>query len=546
MKPMDIQRLERIIVFIAFACLVLATGCGGGGEPGEETEARPVTIRAHITADPASLSLLGKTDRITEILAVQLSDSLVQYDPKLNLLPRVAESWEFSDDRLTLTLHLRPDVRWHDGRPVTAEDVVFTVSKVREPTVENLNWAPLFKDLVSIEEVNESTVVARYGSASPSHIEAYRLPLIPKHLAEADEDLLTGEFARHPVGCGPFRFVRYAAGQEIVLEANDDYWDGRPEIDRLILKVYPDQRTAYQALLTGDLDIMTVSSALWAKSQDSPEADRLEDFVYSLLSVWLVVWNQDGSNPFFTDPRVRRAMVLALDRESFIASVAHGHARLGTTSYHPDTVWHDSSIRPWPHDPAEAARLLDAAGWRDSDGDGIRDRNGRPFKFTLMINASKQQLNDQIAVWQQQSWAEIGIDAEIEKLEWQAFRERRNAGLFHAASFSLNFTSDPDHFDLYHSSAREGGYNFGGLADPEIDALLEEGRRSFDFETRMGIYHRLQRLIHEREPITCLFYFSSPVLHDRRLQGVVPSPLDYWRTTQGARVWRWAGDQPRD
>jgi peptide/nickel transport system substrate-binding protein len=538
---MKIKRFERRSFLIAVACLALAGGCGGGGRSDGT-----LTVRAHLSADPASLSLIGKTDRSAEILAVQLTDSLVQYDAELNLHPRVAESWELSDDRLTLTFHLRPGVRWHDGRPVTAEDIVFTVNKVRDPAVENRPWAPLFKDLVSIEAPDESTVIARYDSASPSAIEAYRLPLIPRHLAEADEDLLTGEFARHPVGCGPFRFVRYAAGQEIVLEANEDYWDGRPAIDRLIMKIYPDQRTAYQAMQTGDLDIMTLSSALWAEAQKSAVADRFESFVYSLLSVWTVFWNQDGGNPFFTDPAVRRAMVLALDREPFITSVVHGLARPGATTYHPDTVWYDDDIRPWPYDPGEAARLLDAAGWRDSDGDGIRDKNGQPFEFTLLIPASTQQLNDHIAVWQQQSWAELGIAAEIEKLEWQAFRERRNDRQFHAASFSLTFTSDPDHFELYHSSARESGYNFSGLADPEIDRLLELGRESFDHDMRLDIYRRLQRLLHESEPLTCLFYFSSPVLHDRRLRGVTPSPVDYWRTTQGARVWRLTEDQPGD
>jgi peptide/nickel transport system substrate-binding protein len=529
-----VQNPLRIIPAILF--LALAAGCSG--EP-VEPQTETIVVRANLQDDPASLSLIGKTDRSAEILAVQLTDSLVQYDSKLNLLPRVAESWEFSDDRLTLTFHLRPGVRWHDGSPVTAEDVVFTVHKVMDPAVENRPWAPEFKDLLSIEAPDERTVVARYGVATPDVLEAWRLPLIPKHLAAMDEDLLTGEFSRHPVGCGPFRFVRYRPGQEIVLEANDDYWDGRPAVDRLVMKIYPDQRTAYQALLAGDLDITVLTSPLWVEARASSEADRFDGFVYTLFSTWIVFWNQDGSNPYFTDPGVRKAMVLALDRESFIASVVHGHARPGATTYHPDTIWYDRSVRPLPYDPDEAARLLAEAGWRDRDGDGVLDKDGRPFEFTLLIPASTQQLNDQIAVWQQQSWSEIGIKAEIEKLEWQAFRKRRNSRQFHAASHSLTFSANPDHYELYHSSARGEGFNFSGLADPGIDRLVEQGRRTFDFEARREIYHQLQRLLQEAEPITCLFYFSSPVIHDKRLHGVAPSPLDFWRTAEGARVWRW-------
>jgi peptide/nickel transport system substrate-binding protein len=529
---------HRPLPLLILAALLLASACGGG----ERTDGggAPVTVRAYISKDPASLSLLGKTDRNAEILAVQVTDSLVQYDPGLILQPRVAESWEISPDRTSVTFRLRPGVRWHDGRPVTADDVVFSVNKVLEPAVENRVWAPLLKSLVSVEALDASTVRARYEQATPDFLEAWRLPLIPRHVAGDDEDLLTGAFSRHPVGCGPFRFVSYQPGSEIVLEANDDYWDGAPAVDRLVLKIYADQRTAYQALLTGELDIVTVTSALWEEARASAQAERFESFAYAMLSVWLVMWNQDGSNPFFDDPRVRRAMVHALDREPFIDSVVRGLARPGATTYHPDTIWASPDVEPPAHDPELAARLLGEAGWRDEDGDGVLERNGKPFRFSLMIPVSTQQLTDHIAVWLQQSWAEIGVLAEIDKLEWQALRERRNAHRFQAASFSLTFTASPDHFDLYHSSAREGGYNFQGLSDPEVDRLVEAGRASFDPDERLAIYHRLQRRLIELEPLTCLFYFSSPVLHDRRLQGVVASPLDYWRTTSGPRVWRWS------
>ena len=543
MGPMiDTRFRSRLSLWIT-ATLLLAVSCATPPSDVAPPDAGPVTIRAHLSKDPASLSLIGKTDRNAEILAAQITDSLVRYDERMKLRPWLAESWEFSDDRLALTFRLRPGVRWHDGRPVTAEDVVFTVERLRDPATENRVWAPEFRDLETIEALDPATVRARYSRATPDVLEGWRVPVIPRHLAGADEDLLTGDFSRHPVGCGAFRFVSYTPGQQIVLEANDDHWNGRPAIDRLVFKIYPDQRTAYQALLTGDLDILVVTSALWTEALESEAAERLEAFTYSSLSVWTVFWNQDGSNPFFTDPAVRQAMVLALDREPFIRSVVHGHARAGATSYHPDTPWASPDVEPWPYDPDEARRRLDEAGWRDRDGDGVRERNGTPFRFTLTMPAGSQRLANQIAAWLQQSWAEVGVAAEIETLEWQALRERRNAGRFQALSFSLSFSPHPDHLELYHSTARETGYNFYGLEDAEVDALLEEGRVTFDGEKRREVYHRLQRRLHELEPITCLFYFSSPVLHDRRLRGVTPSPLGFWQTTQGPRVWRWS-DEP--
>jgi peptide/nickel transport system substrate-binding protein len=524
--------------------VALLPACSGSGEPADGPAAETLrTVRGLLTQDPPSLSLIGKADRYSEIVAIQITDSLVQYDSQMVLQPRVARSWEFSDDRRTLTFHLRDDVRWHDGREVTADDVVFSVGLVRDPAVENRTYPPLFEYLTSVEAVDKYTVRARYEIGTPGALEGWRVPLLPKHLAETGAELITGEYAKNPVGCGPFRFVRYRPGEELVLEANDDYWDGRPTIDRLLLRIVTDQRTAYQALLSGDLDIMVVTPDLWRDARQSAAASHLASFSYYRLNVWQVGWNQDGSNPFFTDARVRTALLLALDREKFIASVLHGQARPGVTSYHPDLQETDASIEPLPYDPDAARRLLDAAGWIDSDGDGVRDKDGRPFEFTLMIFTSSQKINDHMAAWQQQSWSEIGVRAEIDKLDWHHFREKRANHDFEAAMAGLGFTPNPDQYELYHSSSAAEGYNFVSLSDPEIDRLVDRGRTEWDPEERRRIFSRLQQRLHELQPIGCLLHFATPVLHDRRLQGIVPSPVDYWRTTEGPRMWRWVDDE---
>jgi len=534
------MRREHLLVCLIFLTLVGCAACGGGPDdsPSGGSSGGKV-VRVLLSADPASLSMLGKVDRNGERVNVQLTDSLVQYDAALRLQPRVAESWELSDDRRTVTFRLREGVRWHDGTPVTADDVVFTVEKVREPAVENKTYGPMFRDVESIEALDRSTVRVHYATITPDFLESWRVPLLPRHLAGVEEDLLTSEFSRHPVGCGPFRFVSYRPGQEIVLQANDDYWDGRPLIDRLVFKIYPDLRTAFQALLIGDLDLMKVSPELWNEARNSDAGSHLRAIAYSTLAVWPVIWNQDGSNPFFVDPRVRLAMVHALDREEFVESVAHGLASPGITTYHPESVWADATLDPRAFDRRKAEGLLDETGWRDSDGDGIRDKDGRAFSFTLLIPNSSFQLTQQIAVWQQDAWKQIGVHAEIERMEWQAFRERRNAGRFEAISFNLGFTPNPDQYDLYHSSATETGFNFYGLDDAEIDRLVELGRATFDEQQRKSIYGQLQRALYEREPITCTFNFVSPVLHDNRLNGVTVSPLGVLLTTDGPRLWRW-------
>ena len=531
--------IRRLIALTALACVA----CVGTGEPTPPAAARPAVVRAALSQDPASLSLLGKSDRATEIVAFQITDALVQYDPTLRLVPRVAESFRWSADRTELEFRLREGVRWHDGVKVTADDVVFTVEKVRDPAVENRTFADLFRDLEAIDATDSRTVRARFRSPSHGALEAFLVPLLPRHIAGKDADLLSGAFAKHPIGCGPFRFVAYRPGELLELEANQDYWAGRPSIDRLVFKIYPDAATSYQALLKGDLDVLTVPATLWEEARSSPDAARLRAFSFSTLSVWPIVWNQSPGTPFFRDPRVRQALIHALDREKFARTIARGLARPGVTTFHPETVWADPDLVPRSHDPGRAAWLLDEAGWTDSDGDGLRDRDGVPFRFTLLLPTSSMQLTRQIAEWEQQSWAALGVAAEIRQLEWQAFRELRNSGHFDAASYSLSFTPEPDQFwGLFHSTATTA-YNVYGLADPEVDRLLEAGRAAVGDEERRAAYRELQRRLYELEAVSCTFYFSTPVLHDRRLEGVTPSPIDYWRTTHGPRVWRWATSQ---
>jgi peptide/nickel transport system substrate-binding protein len=521
---------------LALATLGLSACVDPGGGP---PPAAPTAVRAALSQDPASLSLLGKWDRATEIVALQITDSLVRYDPELRLVPRVAESWVWSLDRKTIELRLREGVRWHDGAPVTADDVVFTVEKAREPAVENRTFADLFRDLRSIEAVDPRTIRARFERSSPGALEAFLVPLVPRHIAGKDLDFLSGAFARHPIGCGPFRFAAYRPGEAVELEANPDYWDGRPAIDRLVFRIYPDAATSYQALRNGELDILSVPAAMWEEAQSSPGAERFRAFSFSTLSVWPIVWNQAPDVPYFHDPRVRRALVHALDREEFSRTVARGLARPGVTAFHPESPWADPELEPRPYDPTLAARLLDEAGWVDSDGDGVRDRAGRAFRFTLLLPVGQMQLTRQIAEWEQQSWAALGVATEIRQLEWQAFRDLRNSGRFDAASYNLVFTPEPDQFwGVFHSTATSA-YNVFRFADAEVDRLLEAGRDATSDGERRAAYHALQRRLYDLEAISCTFYFSTPVLHDRRLEGVTPSPIDYWRTTEGPRVWRW-------
>jgi peptide/nickel transport system substrate-binding protein len=537
---MNARTVRRPAMLPMWILVAAATVACSGPAPKQEHAA---AVRAALNAYPASLSLIGKTDSASNVVARLVTDSPFQYDASLTLQPRLVRSYEISPDGKVVTLHLRDGVKWQDGAPLTAKDVVFTVGKVRDPKTEARSYIGQFSDLVSVEALDPLTVRAVYSKPYADVLDSWTLPIVPEHLAGRDADLLTGEFAKHPVGCGPFRLAKAEPGRRIVLEANPSYWDGRPLLDRISFDVLPDERTSYQALLRGDLDLLGVTPDTFRAAAEAKEAARLRRFVYFPMTAWYVAWNQAGRSPAFADPHVRRAMVLALDRESFIRSVLGGLARPGALTYHPDSEWTDPAVKPWPYDPAEAARLLDESGWTAGAG-GARSKDGKPLAFTLTMPAGTQEVSDRIAAWLQQSLAKAGAAVEIQKLEFKTFLERRRAREFDAMMSSLILSPAPDQFELYHSSARENGMNFTGLADPEVDRLVEEGRTTFDPAARKAAYARLEARLHELEPISVLFHFAAPVLADSRLRGLKPSPLGLWVVYPGPRQWSWGAPAP--
>lgn len=523
----------RLVLLAAVA----AAAFGGCASP---TARKDNDVHLSIGADPQSLALIGNTDLTSSQIASVISDGLVGYDAAGRYVPMVARAWDLAPDGKTLTLRLRDGVLWHDGQPVTSRDVAYTVQKVREPATLARAWASAFANVDSVETPDELTVVAHYATTYADALEPWRVPLVPEHVASKDASFLQGAFAHHPIGCGPFRFVRHDPGQRVVLAAFDRYWGGRPLLDGIVFRIVTAERTSYESLLLGQLDLLAVSPDLWRDSMKAPSAARLSRFVYYRMTAWKVDWNQDGSTPMFQDKRVRRALLMALDRARFAASVAGGLARPGVSSYPPETQWADPSVVALPFDPVESARLLDDAGWRIPAGGGLRQKSGVPMDFTLIFPAGSQEMADRSAAWMQQSLAEIGVGMKIEKIAVDVFQQRRKTHAFQAAMGSIAFDQTPDRYDLYHSTANQTGFNYGSFSDTEVDRLLEDGRTTIDPAARHAIYNRLQQRIHELQPVAFLFQFAQPVLHDRDLQGIVPSAVGLYQFTPGPRAWHWS------
>lgn len=481
--------------------------------------------------DPTTLRWVQAGDRPTAQLGRLITDSLVALDRNLDYIPRLAEGWEFSQQHHVLTFSLRHGVRWHDGHPFTADDVVYTYELAMDPEVGAGRYASLFTGVESVTALDSQTVQVTYTEPNVAALQGWEaLLLMPRH--HADED----PAARTVVGTGPFRLLRWKTGQELTLAANDDYWGRRPHLQRIVFRIIPQAHTAFEALRAGEIDLTRVQSADWPAAAGLPQDGALAFLRFQRLHLTYIAWNGDGSNPFFQDARVRRAMTHAVDRQGFIRTVLNGLGRVATSTIMPGTWAYRADSQPLAYDLDVAAHLLDEAGWSDHDGDGVRDRDGVAFRFTMFLYNQNSNAR-QLAQLLQAALRGLGVEMEIRALDLVTFLEYMNSRHFQAQLSSTTLDSDPDPFDFWHSSQTPHGANRSGYINDEMDTLCEEGRREFDPQRRAQLYARVQELLQRDQPFTFLWHPDLIVGYHRRLRGIEAGPLGIWKWYPSTLQW---------
>ena len=496
--------------------------------------------------EPASLNFVSGTDFASRQVLRLVAESLVDHDVRLRTIPRLATSWDLSPDGRVLTFHLRSGVRFHDGAPFTSDDVKFTYERILDPSSHAVGRADSFQTVETIETPDASTVRVVYKEPYAPALRSWDVPILPAHLYRG-QDFATAKQNRAPVGTGPFRFVSWEPGQQIVLEANREYWGAVPSIDAFVFRIMPSSDTALQALLAGEVHFARLSPSQWAARHDDPEfRRRFQDVSYLPPFFYYIAWRGDGSNPYFADPAVRRAMTLALDREGYVRSVLKGLGRVTASPFQDmlplatSTQGRSAGAAPEggakgadredrasaaPYDPQAAARLLDAAGWRLDATTGRRTRAGRPFKFTLLVFSGGED-HLQFSQVAQESLRRLGLEMTIERLDWQTLWARLKSGSFQAALSGIVPTPDPDSlYAMLHSSQIAGGQNYAAYRDAEVDAWLDAGRRTLDVAAREALYRRVEARLAEQAPYAFLFGVSAPAVLSDRFERLEPSPL---------------------
>ena len=511
----------RGFLLVCAALVVLCAAAGGCGRPGAGTPA-PKRFVFPLPIEPATLNFVSGTDQSSVLVQRLVGDLLVDHDPDLRVVPRLAASWDRSADGKVLTFHLRPGVRFHDGAPCTSDDVLFTYERIVDPASKAVGRVDPFLPIERVEAPDPLTVRVTYREPYAPALRGWEVPILPAHLYRG-VDFATAPQNRAPVGTGPFRFVSWDAGQRIVLDANPDYWGGRPRIDGIDLRIIPSSDTALQALLAGEVDYARLQPPQWeARSGDGAFRERFREVRFVPLFYYYIAWRGDGSNPFFADPRVRRAMTLALDREGSVRSVYKGLGQLAASPF--QGLLEGDLPAPPPLDPAAAGRLLDEAGWRADPKTGQRARGRVPFRFTLLVYSGGED-HVQFAQVAQQNLKTLGVEMRIERLDWQTLWSRLKTGQFEAAMSGFMPGADPDSlYGLLHSSQIDGGQNYAALKDPDVDAWLDAARRTLDETARTTLYRRVEERVIDRQPYSFLFAPVVLAAMSRNFDGARPSP----------------------
>jgi peptide/nickel transport system substrate-binding protein len=532
----------RLLVLALALVLPLISVCGGGEEQAQTTSVASDethmggTLIRRIESECQTLNWVMYTTIYENYIMLHLYDPLVKFDEKLEYVPVLAESFEVSDDHLRITLKLRDGIFWHDGEPITAHDIKFTMDKIKDPTVPALNKEGYFNKLDRLEVVDDRTVVFHWKEAfSPSVYALTQITPIPEHVYGVG-DFEKNPANRKPVGSGPFKFDEWRSSQYIRLVRNENYYGKKPYLDRIIFRVIEDDAVALNALKAGDLDEMRVTQIQWERQTNSDEfLEKFNKYHYYVPSYNYVGWN--CRTEWFKDRRVRLAMTKLFDRESINAKIYSGYAKMVSGPFYINSWAYDRSVKPHPFDPEDAKRLLEEAGWTDTDGDGIRDKEGLKFEFEMLIHAGST-IAKQFAELLQEECRKAGIGMSIRQLEGATFFGKVDKGEFHACMLAWRLDLDPDIYDTFHSSqVPPKGLNHGFYSNAKVDSLLEVGRTVFDQSERQRIYHEIHNIMHVDQPYTFINTVPEKRPINKRVKNIVISPNGPFDFYPGANYW---------
>ncbi|MBI3599908.1 MAG: hypothetical protein HY097_04610 [Nitrospinae bacterium] len=497
-------------------------------------------------------------------------DGLIKINEKGEPQPNLASSWEIRDGSLKWIFYLKKGVKFHDGVELTAEDVVFTYKAVKNPENKG-NYASYFKLVKEIRVIDKYTIEITLQKPYASFLYGLGVGILPKHLLEG-KDLHNTEFNYHPVGTGAYKFVpsppltptlsqrerergargegqslplKYLSGgeggfsDEIVLKANEDYFNGRPYLNKIIIKNFPNQKIMWARLMRGEIDFSSGISPL-----DYEIIKSIPSFkTYSVLKpyYYMIAFNLNPSplvaagfslrnnapikgaatkTMGILDKRVRQALNYAIDKEKIVREVLKGMGKVSAGTVYPLSWAYDYNIKPYSYNPQKALKLLKDAGWKDSNGNHILDKDGRELKFTVLINKGDEVKEKSMRLIQEQL-LDVGVKLQIELIDLPFMSRRLIQKDFESAFIEIASINNPDiNYQFWHSSRIKEGLNMFSYKNKRVDDMLDKGRATFDREKRKEYYIEFQKEMLDDPPGIFLFWTEYLVGVHERFEGI--------------------------
>ena len=475
----------------------------------------PASLVFLIESNPTNLDPRFATDSQSQHLDGLLFSSLVERDDQMNIHPDLAALWD-TPDPVTYIFHLRPGVRFHDGRPLTSADVKFTFDFLLNPA----NRSPKrggFRQIAYIEAPDPATVIFHLKEPYASFLFSISRPAVGIVPANA-----TSDFSRHPIGSGPFRFVSQSQDDEVILDRNADYFRGAPSLTRVRFRVVPDAIVRALELRKGsaDIEISSLSPDLIPALAKQP--------TLALTARSGTNLNYLGFNlqdPLLNRREIRQALAYATDRESLIKYLLHGQARIADGVIPPINWAYEPNVTQYVQDILRAEKLLDSAGFP-------RQANG--IRFHLTLKTSTEEQARLIGAALQEQWRHAGVDLEVRPLELATLLSDSIKGNFQVNLLRwVGANNDPDFFEFAFSSKRfpPDGANRGHYRNARIDALTDQIRVEMDREKRKALCSEAQRILADDLPYLPLWFVDATSVHKRAIGSVPP---DDSRKTQPA------------
>ena len=521
-------------------CALLLCACVGTESQSGKSTGGTLVISAGGDPDILVPSLLSNV-QAAEIVD-QVYDRLANIGDSLNILndagftPRLADHWTWSQDSLSIAFHIDPLAKWHDGTPVRSNDVRFTFQTTTDSTLGSGTKA-LIANIDSVATPDSATAVFWFHTRTPQQFydATFQMPIIPEHIWKGVpvSAWRASEQARHPIGSGQFRFVRWIPGAAVELAADTANYRGSPKLSRVIWSIAPDFNTAVTRFLSGETDFFEA-----LRRENLPEVAKHPELrlkQYGGLAYIFAQFNlRDPVNharphPIFGNRELRRALTMATDRANLVRSVYDSLAipALGpTVRAYPTT---DPNLAQIPFDLARARQILDSLGWRDANGDGIRERNGRPLQFSLAVpNTSKART--QLAVLLQEQLRQAGVKVDVEQLDFPVLIERLRKRAFDVAIGQWNTQPSPGSIRGTWGTAgsrASSGSNYSSYENPVFDANVDSALASFNPGARKAYFTKAYETIIQDAPAIWLAEPLPTVGYHSRLQ-LAPLRSDAW------------------